>query len=307
MTKSIGAAKKHQPQFNVRQQADWRLKFLLWLAEHRQIEGQSSWIGARGRTVQTTDWLFVAATALLARIAPHDLALALAAFAQKAGISYDVKTEARVCGRACRAINRRQGGRWVSASKAGGYLQVSHHERRAYYELTGTFPNVDPVGESAIVKRGRKTAERRERQRDWVRAKRRANGTLARGQYRAKVKRKTLPPYEALGMKKWAYYRRLKAGTLVTAVTPRANSERRPPSPPKTPSGPSQHKNLMEFLQRDTSLTRRDRDLTTGSLASLSQASTHRVAGSALKSLENSENLGDIPSCTRMAALGGVR
>jgi hypothetical protein len=215
--------REKQPQFNVRQEADRRLKFVLWLAEYREIEGQSVWIGVGGRAVQTTDWLFVAATALLACTARHDVAPALAAFAQKAGISYDVKTEARVCARACRAIDRRQGGRWLSAKKAGGYLAVTQEERRGYYEATGGFSNVDPVGESGIAKRGRKTAERRERHRDQVRAKRRADGVVPRGVYRQRRKRKTLPPWEALGLKKWTYYRRLRAGTLLVAVTPRNN------------------------------------------------------------------------------------
>jgi hypothetical protein len=214
---------KRSAQFNVRLEADRRLNFLTWLAEYRQIRGQSSWTAPGGRIVQVTDWLFVAATALLARTAPHDLALALAGFAEKVGITYDLRTETSVCSRACRAINRRRGGRWVSAAKAGGYLQVNHEERRAYYDASKAWPNIDPVGESDFVKRGRKTAERRERRRDQVRAKRRANGMLARGQYRAQVKRKTLSPWEALGLKKWTYYRRLKAGTLLVAVTPRNN------------------------------------------------------------------------------------
>jgi hypothetical protein len=295
MPKNMGAGNKSKPQFHVRQEADRRLKFLFWLAERRQI---SKW--------QVTDWLFVAACALRARTAPHDLLLALIGFCEKTGINCNERILTAVCRRTCKAINRRHGSRWLSAKKAGGYLQVTHEERRGFYEATGTFPNLDPAGESAIAKRGRKVAERRERRRDQMRAKRHATGKLSRGQYRVKVKRKTLAPWETLGLKKWTYYRRLCAGTLVTAVAPPANSDRRPPSQPK-PSTPSkQDKNPMEFLSPDTSSNRRGSYLPSESLPFLSHRATDRVAGPARESLRNPGNLDHTPSCTVLHREGGA-
>ena len=275
MPKNMGQGNQSKPQFNVRQEADRRLKFLMWLAEHREI---STW--------QVADWLFVAACSLRARTARHDLLLALIGFCEKVGITCDERVQSAVCCRACKAIDRRHGGRWLSGRKAGGYLHITYEERRQYYEETGTFPNIDPADESSIAKHGRKVAERRECRRDHMRTKRRADGVVPRGIYRQQVKRKGLPPWEAVGLTKWTYYRRLKAGTLVAPVRPSEKPAR------------ASHIKPMEILSQESRFISKGSYLPSESLASLSHRVTHRVAGHGLKSLGNPGNFGHTPSCT---------
>jgi hypothetical protein len=271
-----------QPQFNVRQEADRRLKFLIWLSEYRGADN-----------ADCTDLLFVAACAKLASTPRHDLRIALAGFAERAAIAYDDGAAAGICRRACLAMERRSS-RWLSAKKAGLYLKVTTEERRAYFEETGVHANVDPSGESAAAKDGRSVAERRERDRDRKRAVRRDNGVRPRGVYRLQARRKHLPPWEALGLSRATYYRRRRAGTLVVAAVSRGTGGAARP-PRTTPSISEQAHNPKEISPLERSSTSREvRDLSNSFLAKHGQTESHSEV-SALETLANLDALGDRP------------